>query len=60
MPKRNPVNVYDSIEALDLIAQCFELLRKKKEAALDLIDRLREQKLRHARALRHVIGTEAV
>lgn len=52
--------MYDSIEALDLIAQCFELLRKKKEAALDLIDRLREQKLRHARALRHVIGTEAV
>jgi hypothetical protein len=57
---RNPVAMMDSVDALDLLSECFKLLRLKIPAPPDLIDKLREQTLRHRRALRHIIGTESV
>ncbi len=60
MKKRNPVHFMDSVEASDLIAEALRLLRTKKAASLEFLDRLREQLLRHRRALRNIIGTESV
>lgn len=57
---RNPVAMMDSVDVLDLIAECLRLLRLKKQATLAFLDRLREQRLRHERALRRIIGTETV
>lgn len=57
---RNPVPVMDSVEALDLIAESLTLLRTEKPAHPAFLDRLREQRLRHMRALRKVIGEESV
>lgn len=50
----------DSVEALDLIAESLTLLRTEKPAHPAFLDRLREQRLRHMRALRKVIGEESV
>lgn len=58
--KRNPVHFMDSADALDLIAECLRLLRLDKPASLEFLDRLREQILRHKRALRNIIGTEKI
>lgn len=55
---RNPVRTADSIEALDLIDLSFKLLRDNKPADAAFLDRMREQRLRHRRALRHIIGLE--
>lgn len=60
MKRRNPVDRMDSVDALDLISEALRLLRLKLEAGPAFLDRLREQILRHRRALRHVIGVEAV
>ncbi len=60
MRRRNPIHHMDSVEALDLLVECKRLFLAKKEASLELLDRLREQILRHRRALRNIIGTEAV
>lgn len=60
MRKTNKVAVMDSVEALDLISESLRLLRLKKEAPPAFLDRLREQVLRHRRALRNVIGNESV
>ena len=60
MRKRNPVQFMDSVDALDLLAEALRLLRLKREALPEFLDKLREQILRHRRALRNVIGTESV
>ena len=57
---RNPVGLMDSVEALDLIVQSLKLLRDDKPADPGFLDRLREQKLRHRRALKRIIGTESI
>lgn len=57
---RNPVPMMDSVDALDLLAEAFRLLRLRRPADPDFIDRLREQKLRHRRCLRNIIGVESV
>lgn len=64
-PPKNPVPVMESIDALDLIDQSLKLLRDGKAAdpmfhLPAFLDRLREQRLRHRRALRHVIGSESL
>lgn len=58
MKKRNPVPFMDSVDALDLLTEALRLLRLKLEAPPDFLDRLREQRLRHKRALRFIIGLE--
>jgi hypothetical protein len=60
--QRNPVGVMDSVDALSLLKQCEMVLRLlwRQNKPLALLEKLREQQLRHARALRHVIGTEPV
>lgn len=60
MKKRNPVHFMDSVEASDLIAEALRLLRAKREASFEFMDRLREQLLRHRRALRNIIGLESI
>jgi hypothetical protein len=50
----------DSVDALDLLAEALRLLRLKLEASPEFLDKLREQILRHRRALRNIIGLEAV
>ena len=52
----NPVLTMDSVDALDLISESLRLLRGVAHPAF--VARLREQKQRHARALKRVIGTE--
>jgi hypothetical protein len=60
MKKRNPTHFMDSVDALDLLTEALRLLRLKKEASLEFLDKLREQILRHRRALRNVIGAESL
>jgi hypothetical protein len=55
--KRNPVKLMDSVDALDLLARVLPLLRKTR-AEPELIRAVREQKLRHQRALVPVIGDD--
>ncbi len=55
---RNPVKVMDSVDALDLIHNSLKLLRDEVPASPAFLDRLREQRLRHKRALCSVIGAE--
>jgi hypothetical protein len=50
----------DSVDALDLLAEALRLLRLKLEASPEFLDKLREQILRHRRALRTIIGLEVV
>lgn len=57
---RSPVHLMDSVEALDIISTAFRLLRDNKPADLSFLDRMREQRLRHRRALRKIIGGEPV
>ena len=58
--QKNPVHFMDSVEALDLIAEALRLLRLGLEAPPEFLDRLREQRLRHQRALRSIIGADLV
>lgn len=58
--KKNPVAVMDSVDALDLIDASLKMLRDGKPADPAFLDRLREQRLRHRRALRTVIGHESL
>lgn len=57
---RNPVAVMDSVDALDLIGQCIALIRRMRAKPIELFAKLKEQQLRHKRALRTIIGTEAI
>lgn len=57
---KNPVQVMDSVEALDLIDRSLKMLRDGKPADPFFLDRLREQRLRHRRALRTIIGQESL
>lgn len=57
---RNPVALADSIDALDLISYCLRFLRLQLPAPPAFLERLREQRLRHIRALRFTISEEHV
>lgn len=54
------MHVMDSVEALDLMEESFKLLRDRKPAEPAFLDRMREQRLRHGRALRMIIGQESL
>jgi hypothetical protein len=58
--KKNPVSVMDSVDALDLLDESLKLLRDGKPAEPAFLDRVREQRLRHRRALRSIIGHESL
>ncbi len=57
---KSTVCVMDSVEALDLMDQSLKLLRDKKAAEPSFLDRLREQRHCHRRALRSIIGQESL
>ena len=56
--QRSPVAVMDSVDALDIIHTAYKLLRDNLPADRPFLDRMREQRYRHRRALRFIIGEE--
>lgn len=59
-PPRNPVNVMDSVHALDLLKRAYKWIRDAGEGDSAFLKEMKEQFRRHARALRKVIGSESV
>lgn len=57
--KRNPVKTADSINVLDLLCRLLPILRGIAASPV-LIAEVREQKLRHHRALVSIIGDEPI
>lgn len=56
---KNPVATADSIDALDLLSRVLPVLHQAG-APLSLIAEIKEQKLRHQRALVSIIGDEPI
>jgi hypothetical protein len=57
---RNPVDVMDSVDALDLLSRALKAIRDRLAPDPSFLDLLREQIYRHRRALRRVIGAESL
>lgn len=58
--KPNPVPTMDSVEALDLLVSAFHIIRRMDNHDGALVDRMREQILRHTRKLTPVVGDEPI